>query len=245
MRYPISISIFLSALLLIAGCNRPAKPTLPAEDTHVADISILFVGNSHTGMHDIPNLVRELIRQLRPGKSVFAYHVSVAFLEDATSSPLYREQIKSRAWTHVVLQGQKISASGKHEYSREAGIEMARYAKERGSTVFYYPEWGLKGVAGDGARQEKIYREMARDAGVDVAPVAKAWDLALADRPELELYSADRNHQSELGAFLTASVIAGKLTGESPAPLAGYPYRGANEADRKYLAGIAAKALAE
>lgn len=81
--------------------------------------------------------------------------------------------------------------------------------------------------------------------GVGVAPVARAWDLALAGRPDLPLHSADGTHKSELGAFLTACVLFGRLTGENPAALAAYPYLAANEADRTFLAGIAAEALAE
>jgi hypothetical protein len=85
---------------------------------------------------------------------------------------------------------------------------------------------------------------MARAAGVQVAPVGRAWDLALSRRPDLPLHSADGNHQSRLGAFLTACVLCGRLTGESPADLASFPYPGANEKDRRFLADAAAKALA-
>jgi hypothetical protein len=79
---------------------------------------------------------------------------------------------------------------------------------------------------------------------VGVAPVSRAWDLALSRRPELALHAADGNHQSALGAFLTACVLFGRLTGESPAALAPFPYAGASEKDRKFLAGAAAEALA-
>jgi hypothetical protein len=144
-----------------------------------------------------------------------------------------------------VLQAQKISVSGRYEYSRQEGIDLARRAKARGMTVVFYPEWGLKGVKGDGARQERVYREMAQEADVGVAPVARAWDVALLERPELPLHAGDGNHQSALGAFLTACVLYGRLTGDSPAALGSYPYPGADEKDRAFLAGVAARALAE
>ena len=84
---------------------------------------------------------------------------------------------------------------------------------------------------------------MAQAAEADCAPVATAWDLALAARPELQLHSPDGNHQSALGAFLTGCVLYGALTGESPAALADYPYAGAAAAERRFLAEIAAEAL--
>jgi hypothetical protein len=239
--------------LCVGGCGDPPAAQVPGpvvastsdvDQVRAADVSILFVGNSHTGNFDIPGLVCDLVRALQPGKTTYSYYVPVGHLGQVANDPRCRTEIESRPWKFVVLQAQKISVSGKFEYSRAEGIDLARLAKARGAGVVFYPEWGLKGMAGDGARQEKVYREMARDAGVGVAPVARAWDLALAERPELELHAEDGNHQAPLGAFLTACVLAGRLTGESPARLATFEYAGASAADRKFLADIAAKALA-
>jgi hypothetical protein len=141
------------------------------------------------------------------------------------------------------LQAQKISVSGKFDYRRDDGIAFARRAKERGAKVFFFSEWGLRGDPTNGPRHEKIYREMAEQAGVDVAAVGRAWDLALAERPDLALHDFDGNHQSHLGAFLTACVLAGRLTGEDPSPLDGFPDEAIPAADRQFLARTAAKSL--
>jgi hypothetical protein len=234
--------------LLLAGCASGTPPAVShgagsdAEKVRAADVSILFVGNSHTSSQDLPNLVCEIIRFRHPGKTVYSYVVSVAFLENTAHEPRCRDEIESRPWKFVVLQGQKISVSGREEYSRTEGIDIAKLAKARGATVLFFSEWGLRGVSGDGPRQEKVYQEMAREAGVGVAGVARAWDLALAERPELPLYATDGNHQSPVGAFLTAAFLYARLTGESPAPLASFPYPHVNEADRKFLADTAARA---
>jgi hypothetical protein len=248
-------SAVLALALAAAGCGDKAGPAgesvtmaaggaSDADRVRAADVSILFFGNSHTAMHDMPGLIAGMIRSRQPGKTVYTHHLPVAFLEGIASDPLSLAEIDSRPWTHVVLQAQKISTSGKFDYPRTDGIEYAKRAKARGAAVVFYPEWGLRGKSGDGARQEGVYREMARAAGVGVAPVARAWDLALAERPDLPLHSADGNHQSAVGAFLTACVLYGQLTGDSPAPLADYPYPAATEADRKFLADVAARTLA-
>ncbi len=216
-----------------------------AEKVKRADVSILFVGNSHTSSHDLPNLVCEMIRFRQPQKTTYAHIVGVGFLEDTAANPACREEIESRPWKFVVLQAQKISVSGKHEYSRAEGIELAKLAKSRGAAVFFYCEWGLKGVPDNGPRQEKVYREMAAESGARVAPVNRAWDAALAVRPDLPLYEPDGNHQTPTGAFLTAAFLCGKLTGESPAGLAAFPFPAVSAADRALLAEAAAKALAE
>ena len=83
---------------------------------------------------------------------------------------------------------------------------------------------------------------MARDADVGLRAGRPGLGRGVAERPNLALH-ADGNHQSPLGAFLTACVLVGRLTGESPAELAKYPFPEAGEDDRKFLAGVAAKVL--
>lgn len=241
----------LAAITLAAGCGpdpipAPVSPNSRSdpEQVRAADMSILFVGNSHTTFHDVPHLVADLVRTRRPGKKVITHVIPTSHLDVAAKDPGCREEIETRPWTFVVLQAQRISVSGKFDYSRAEGIDLARLARARGASVLFYSEWGLKDVAGDAASNEKIYTEMANEAGAQVAPVGRAWDLALADRPELPLHAADGNHQSALGAFLTACVLAGKLIDEDPAPFATYPYPAAAEADRRFLAAAAAQALA-
>lgn len=137
------------------------------------------------------------------------------------------------------------SRTGTFKYSTADGIETAKLARARGAAVVFYSEWGLKDVPGHGRRIEEIYREMATAADARVAPVGRAWDLALAARPEFPLFSSDGNHQSAVGAFLTACVLFGRLTNESPGALADFPYEMAGDGDRRFLAETAANALAQ
>ena len=259
LRQRLATSVLIGVILAVTGgCGSERGPNGPSttaadpvlstksdpERVRSADVSILFVGNSHTTSFGLPALVGDMIRFRDPRKTVYSHVVSVAFLEDVASNPECREEIESRPWKYVVLQAQKESRSGKVKYSQTEGIEIAKLAKERGASAVFCAEWGLQNVAGHGSRIEAGYDEMAKASGARVAPIGRAWDLALAERPEMPLYSPDGNHQSALGAFLTASVLFGVLTGESPASLADFPYEGASKADRKFLSATAANALA-
>ncbi len=176
-------------------------------------------------------------------KKVYSKTVGVEFLEEVGNDPMYRKELESQPWNFVVLQAQKISMSGKYEYSKQEGIDFAKLAKSRGATVYFYSEWGRRGVDGDGATIEKIYESMAQAADVSLAPVGRAWDIALAEKPDLAMYAVDGNHQSEIGAFLTAAVFCGQLTGESPASLGAFDYQPIDKNTREFLASAAAKAL--
>lgn len=220
----------------------PPAPHSDAEKVRSADISALFVGNSHTTFHDVPGLVARMIRLRHPAKTVYTHVIPVGFLEEAAERG-FSDEIETREWKFVILQAQKISRSGKFNYSRKEGIDLARRARELGAAVFFFAEWGERGVAGDGARHEKIYQEMADAAEVRVAVIGRAWDMALSKRPKLPLYAADGNHESATGAYLTACVLFGCLTGESPAVLADFAYEPVSEKDRRFLAEAAASAL--
>lgn len=234
---------------LLAGCDRPVDavvsrpPGVSPEQVRAADHSILFVGNSHTSAHDIPGLVARMIRHRHPERTVVTHTVGVAFLEDAAANPTSRAEVEQQPWKQVVLQAQKVSSSGKVEYSTTEGMELAAAGKARGADVVFYAEWGLQGKEGDGLRMEKVYRGMADATGVRVACVGRAWDVALARQPELPLYAADGNHQSAVGAFLTAAVLFGSLTGEPPTALADFPYPDLDQPARTLLCEAAAEAL--
>ena len=242
--------LFLFAVALAAcGCgaasNGGVPPGVQSDERQVraADYSVLFVGNSHTSWHDLPGVVAGMIRHRHPGKTVYTHVVGVGFLEDLAVNPTGRREIDTRPWKHVVLQAQKISTSGRHDYSRAEGIEFAAAAKARGADVVFYSEWGLRGVAGDGPKQEAVYRQMAEASGGRVAAVGRAWDFALAEKPSLPLYADDGNHQTALGAYLTAAVLYAAVTGDNPTTLADFPYPEGDAATRQLLLTAAAKAV--
>jgi hypothetical protein len=51
------------------------------------------------------------------------------------------------------------------------------------------------------------YLEMAYDNNAWCAPVGMAWQKVRTERPNLQLYMADRSHPSLAGSYLAANVI--------------------------------------
>lgn len=210
-----------------------------AERIKSAAVSVLYFGNSHTGHHDIPNLVGRMIAFRKPEVSYYSRFIGCGFLADAASNPDSKATIERHPWKFVVLQAQKISMSGKHKYSQKEGIELAKSAEEKGAKALFFSEWGRRDVPKDGVVQESIYQEMADAAGARVAPVGRAWDLALAKKPSLPLYDADGNHESAVGAFLTACVLFGLFTDSDPAELASFDHLNLSREDRAVMANAA------
>lgn len=208
-----------------------------------ADIRILFVGNSHTSYQNLPAIVCGMVRRAKSGMTVAHQMAFVSHLEDAGADPSIRAEVERRPWTHVILQAQKVSMSGRFLYPTLDGIELAKAAKAKGAATYFFAEWGRKDVEGERERTEKIYQEMALAAGVNVIPVGRVWDAAFAENPEWPLHDADGNHQSPTGAYLTALVLASTIADEPAAACAGVDAADLSVAERLTLAAIADSVL--
>jgi hypothetical protein len=229
---------------MVVVASQPVPPPTPAADDDLvksAEISVLWFGNSHTAFHDVPGLVGQMIRFKHPNKKYAHRYIGCGFLEDAAANPNSKKEIERLLWKFVVLQAQKISMSGRYKYSQKEGVELAKIAKAKGAQPLFFSEWGRRDVKNDGVVQESIYKEMSDAAEVRVAPVGRAWDIALAEKPSLPLHADDGNHESPVGAFLTAAVFYSLFTDSDPAELASFEYPSAPKEDRVVMANAASK----
>jgi hypothetical protein len=114
----------------------------------------------------------------------------------------------------VILQAQKISSSGRYQYSTDDGIRLAHHAIKHNSKTYFFSEWGIQDVSGHSKFTESIYTSMAKASGSKLIPVGRVWEAVFEADPNLTLYSSDKNHQSRLGASLTSLVLASYILNE-------------------------------
>ena len=181
-----------------------------------ADISILFIGNSHTSSHRLPRIIKRLIVAGDKEKKVFVYSKINGHLADHWNHGETRKAVSIEKWTYVVLQAQKYSQSGRYHYPHDAAIQFTKLAHQQGSKVIMFPEWRQRGRLDEGKRVHKLHEKIAAQTGATVAPIGLAWDRALKDHPELKLHAGDGNHCMPKGAYLTACVFYAVLTGKNP-----------------------------
>ena len=187
-----------------------------AKDVEANDYEILLIGNSHSSKNNLPGLVAMLIEAGLPSKTV---HVRVApgwgFLADHLQDRKTRRLLEKRPWTHVILQGQKYSSSGRYSYPTSAAEEWIRRAKLQGAVPIMFPEWPRRGNTEEGRRIHELHLQIVAREPACVAPVGLAWELALRQHPSLELHARDGNHSNATGALLTAYVLYEVITGKS------------------------------
>jgi len=238
--------LLLCALLCACGGGggqespQVQAPTVPAS---AADISLLFMGNSHTSSNDLTGMVAAMVRAVRPGKSV-ANVVAPGgmFLEERVHDAQSMTLLRSQRWSAVVLQAQKYSTSGLYTYSTAEAEELVRIARAAGSLPVMFPEWPQRGIE-ETQRIYDLHVSIAQRATACVAPIGQAWDLALARNPSLVLHAADGNHSAPAGAFLAALVLFATLTDESPLRVPDLPQFDIAAALQRELREIAAETL--
>ena len=84
-------------------------------DAAPEEFQVLLIGNSHSSKNDLPDLVAKLIEIWHPDASVY---VDAAprwvFIAERIDDKVTQKTLESRQWTHVILQAQKYSSSGRY-----------------------------------------------------------------------------------------------------------------------------------
>lgn len=213
-------AVIAFVLVLIAGCGG-GGPAAGSDETPAiasADINLLFMGNSHTSVNNVPGMVAAMVRAAQPGKSVAAVEApNWMFLEQRASDAQSLSLVRAGNWRYVVLQAQEYSSSGQFLYSIEGAVSLVGVAREVQAVPIMFPEWPRRGIP-ETQRIYDLHVSIAQRAPACVPPIPQSWDLAAARHPELValLYSEDGNHSAPAGAFLAALIIATTMTGTAP-----------------------------
>ena len=183
---------------------------------------LLFIGNSHSASNGLPELVAKMIETGLPGSSPSATLApGFGFLSDRLADGVTQESLESRPWTHVILQGQKYSASGQIVYPTYGAEEWIRRVRAIGAQPILYPEHPREGNTEEGLRVHNLHLDIASREPACVAPVGLVWDEAIKKYPTLNLHDNDGNHSNINGATLTSFVFYQVLTRQ---PASGLPY---------------------
>lgn len=194
-------------------------PVTATEDI-AKDYEILLIGNSHSSRNNLPGLVAILIETGLPSKTVHARTAPRwGFLDSHLRNDKTLRLLESQSWTHVILQGQKYSSSGRYSYPTTAAEEMIRRARSQDAIPIMFPEWPRRGNTEEGQRVHELHLQIAAREPACVAPVGLAWQLVLQQNPSLKLHATDGNHSNRNGALLTAYVLYELITGDPAAEL--------------------------
>ena len=180
---------------------------------------VLFIGNSYTYFWNLPQTVEAMAEskqiyitaiQSTAGGANLGQHWN--YKKGLTT----KDKIREGSYDYIVLQDHSMRAVNQPDSLLHYGKLFGDLVKERGAQALLYLTWAREW---DPYMQDVItdkYYELAEEINARIVPVGLAWKRALVLRPGLELYDQDGSHPSPLGAYLSACVFYGVITGESP-----------------------------
>lgn len=195
--------------------------------------NVLFLGNSYTGVNNLPQLVSN-IAESRGDALTFQSYVPGGFtLQMHLASSFSTGRIMNGNWDYVVLQDQSQLPSFETYDTFPADSLCSMNAKYNpcGRTMFYMT-WGRKnGDATNCAAWPPVctyigmdslltmrYMEMAIQNHAELSPVAVVWRYIRQHYPSIELYWPDGSHPSAAGSYIAACCFYTMMFKKDPVP---------------------------
>jgi hypothetical protein len=179
---------------------------------------VLFIGNSHTFVNDVPGLVTALAARIGCRITAKGVVAGGQTLEGHWDGPEARRLIESEWWDFVVLQEQSTRPVIDPDGYRRSATQFCDLARHDAVPLLYLC-WAREDAPAtqDALTAQAIeVTKAAKD--VEICPVGEAWRKVRAEQPQIALFS-DGNHASEAGSYLTACVFHAVLHRARPVGL--------------------------
>lgn len=194
---------------------------------------VLFIGNSYTRFNDLPSVVAAVTPASADGRAleVEAVIVDGATLWEQWTTTGARARVESGDFDVVVLQGQSTEpirdARGDSTGFYFAAQDFIQAAVDHGAQPVFFVTWARRAGHPDYALlrlgdPDTMTRELESGywggagwlaTSASYAHVGLAFQIALAELPEVELYADDGSHPSPAGSFLAACVLSEMIGG--------------------------------
>ena len=192
-------------------------------------LSVLFIGNSHTYLNFMPQMLLALVNAGDRGFELMVDQCTGegASLEWHWKNPPSRKKITEKSWDFVVLQDRSGGPLEEPEsFKHHAEFLDSEIRKQAARTIFYMT-WANLTRPDSQAVLTEAYTKMAQELGAILSPVGLAWEAVHRDKPDFELHHRDGRHANPVGSYLTACVFYSILFNTSPEGLPGtFYYKG-------------------
>lgn len=191
---------------------------------------VLFIGNSFTGVEDVPGLVKGLANAAGQEMEIFQHTpggISVGDIaqgnEAHMNNPIVYQLIRENKLDYVVLQDNQGRFVLQNGFPNPAQSQVvaghlkildSMKAHHSCARMLFFAGWALKNCWSDiGTGEQCIiniyrnYKTLNIQAKEIIAPIGAAWIRSGQLMPNVDLWSPDEAHQSHAGGYLTAAVI--------------------------------------
>ena len=169
-------------------------------------LRILFIGNSHTYMNDLPAYVKTMAREDGFSCDVTMLAHGGWYLADHVKEHQTKFNVMYGDYDFIVLQEHS------HPFDRidnyfSAVKTISSWADKAGSRVVIYDTWARKDDKASQEYMNKINRDIASENGAILAPIGERWWPYNDAWPDIDLYDEDGAHASRAGTEFAAKII--------------------------------------
>ena len=185
----------------------------------LADIRVLFIGNSLTYYNEMPWMLEQLAAS-RGIKLQAAYEgIGGADLAQLWRRPRTLQHIRDSRWDWVVLQDQSSAPIYEPGELPESARKFDAAIRAHGARTMLFLTWAQASTPQTQPAITRLYERTGAALHVPVAPVGIVWDRL---RGRMRLFDGSEIHPNVTGTYLVACVFFAAITGQSPV---GLPHR--------------------
>lgn len=186
-------------------------------------VRLLFIGNSHTYLHYMPQMLAALAAAAGGLAPLQAEQVTGqgASLKWHWHNPDTRALLVKNRWDYGVLQDRSGGPLEAVADLREYGQRLAGEIRKQGAETIFFMTWAHRRRPETQPLINDAYRRLADETGALLAPVGAAWAAALAADAGLRLHHDDDRHANPAGAYLSACVFYAVVCPAGPETLPG------------------------
>lgn len=177
-------------------------------------MKVLFIGNSHTYMNDMPYLFSLLMKQTtkEETEAVMLAYSGRSLSWHRTEYFSIRYQLLYGGFDFCVIQ-QAAHPFPPVSETMQAGRELAELCFLCGVKPVFFMTWAEEKYPENQKIMSDTYRRLAAETGALLAPVGDIWQKVREEFPGIGLYYKDGEHASPYGDLLAAAVIASVISG--------------------------------
>lgn len=239
----VSMTIFGVAMLVLFQSFASKTPKLlpseagitpivnvPANKEKIGKLDILFIGNSYTFMHSMPQMILNIAKSDHNNAielNIQSITISSARLKEHWNEGSAAQSIQQKPWDFVVLQDQSDWATLEDGVINNLAYitrfkQITKQSNEKAIiTVFKtWPKqkdsgWYKNAETRNYLRSHNFMRlsidqnttNNANKANVDIVPISDYWLYILDNNIPVRLYEPDGSHPSVAGSYLNALVF--------------------------------------
>lgn len=184
-------------------------------------IKILFIGNSYTGVNDLPGMVLALSEssETQPELIVESHLVGGATLKKHWDDGAALQKIKSTDWDFVVLQEQSqtpLPQFGRDELFYPYARLFDKEIREIGAIPMFYMTWARPDTPGPQSLWTNSYVAIAKELNAECAPAGMAFEKVKESLPNVNMYQDNGGHPTPEATYLIACVFYATIYDKTP-----------------------------